>query len=128
MTFLTDCSSKSRAVGDVVEDAEVVHDQAVGLSRVQAVGAADGLQETVVAHGLVQVHGLEDRGVEAREELGGDDQELEGIQRDRGTGRGASLPRPCSSFHSAYSSALPPWVCITMAEASGPTISSRARL
>ena len=45
--------------GDVVEDADVVHDQAVRLLlAADAVGAADGLQEIVVFHRLVEIHHL----------------------------------------------------------------------
>ena len=54
----------------VVEDADVVHDQAVGLVlAVGAVGAADRLQQVVVLHRLVEVHRLQDRRVEAGQQL-----------------------------------------------------------
>ena len=45
----------------VVEDADVVHDQTVGLLLAEgAVGPADGLQEVVVLHRLVEIHHLQD--------------------------------------------------------------------
>ncbi len=57
-------------LGHVVEDADVVHDQAVRLLLAEgAVGAADGLQEVVVLHRLVEIHHLQDRRVEAGEQL-----------------------------------------------------------
>jgi hypothetical protein len=67
-------------LGHVVEDAEVVDDQAVGLLvAVGAVGAGDGLQQGVVAHGLVEIHGLQDGRVEAGQQLGGDDEDLQRV-------------------------------------------------
>ncbi len=64
----------------IVEHAEVVDDEAVGLLvAVGAVRAADGLEQRVVAQRLVQVHDLEDRRVEAREQLRGDDEQLQRI-------------------------------------------------
>ena len=48
---------------------------------VGAVGAADRLEEGVVAERLVEVHRLEDRRVEARQQLGRDDEDLERIGR-----------------------------------------------
>ena len=68
--------------GDVIEDAQVIHDQAVGLFvAVGAVGARDGLQQGVVAHRFVEVHGLQDGRVEAGQQLGGDDQDLQRVVR-----------------------------------------------
>ena len=73
-------SSNSSACGDVVEDAEVVDDQAVGLLLgVGAVRAADRLQQRVVAQRLVEVHRLQDRRVEAGQQLGGDDEDLQRV-------------------------------------------------
>ena len=67
-------------LGHVVKDADVVHDQAVRLLvAIGAVGAADGLQQGVVLHRLVEVHRLQDRRVEAGQQLGGDDQELQRV-------------------------------------------------
>jgi hypothetical protein len=67
-------------LGHVVEHAEVVDDEAVRLLvAVGAVGAADGLQQRVVAQRLVQVHRLQDRRVEARQQLGRDDEQLERV-------------------------------------------------
>ena len=57
-------------LGHVVEDAEVVHDQAVGLLlAVGAVRAADRLQQGVVPQRLVEIHRLQDRRVEAGQQL-----------------------------------------------------------
>ena len=69
-------------LGHIVEDAEVVDDQAVRLLlAVGAVRAADGLEQGVVLQRLVEVHRLQDRRVEAGEQLGGDDQELQRVGR-----------------------------------------------
>ena len=65
----------------VVEDADVVHDQAVGLAGKRSVGAADRLQQVVFLHRLVEIHRLQDRRVETREQARGDDEELERIER-----------------------------------------------
>ena len=78
-------------LGHVVEDAQVVDDQAVGLRlAVGAVGAADGLQQRVVAQRLVEVHRLQDRRVEAGEQLRGDDQDLQRIAGSRKRSRSFS--------------------------------------
>ena len=70
----------------LIEESEVVHDDPGLLVLVaDTVGAADGLEQRVVAHWLVQVHRLQDRRVEAREQLGRDHQELERVGR---------LPKP----------------------------------
>ena len=62
----------------IVENADVVHDEPERLSLViDAIDAADGLEERVVFHGLVEVHALEDRRVKARQELRRDDDELQ---------------------------------------------------
>ena len=67
-------------LGDVVEDPQVVDDEAVRLGlAVGTVGAADRLQQRVVAQRLVEVHRLQDRRVEAGQELGGDDEDLEWV-------------------------------------------------
>src|SRR5680860_413767 len=67
-------------LGYIVEDAQVVDDQTVSLgAAVGAVGAADGLQQRVVAERFVQIHRLKDGRVEAGEELRSDDQHLERI-------------------------------------------------
>ncbi len=74
-------------LGDVVEHAEVVDDQAVGLVRVDPVGAGDGLQEGVLLERLVQVLRVQDRGVEAGQQLRGDDDDLQrvgGVVEPRG--------------------------------------------
>ena len=56
MTCWTDLLVERERLGDVVEDAEVVDDQAVGLvRRVDPVGAGDRLQEGVLLERLVQV-------------------------------------------------------------------------
>ena len=44
------------------------------------VGAADGLQQRMVAHRLVKVHRLENRRVETRQQLRGHDQYLQGVR------------------------------------------------
>ena len=44
-----------------------------------AVGAADRLQQGVVAQRLVEVHRLQDRRVEAGQQLGGDDEDLQRV-------------------------------------------------
>ena len=67
-------------LGHVVEDAEVVDDQAVRLRlAVGPVRAADRLEQRVVAQRLVEVHRLQDRRVEAGQQLGGDDEDLQRI-------------------------------------------------
>jgi hypothetical protein len=54
----------------------------VGLFvAVGAVGARDGLQQGVVAHGFVEVHGLQDGRVEAGQQFGGDDEDLQRVVR-----------------------------------------------
>ncbi len=54
----------------VVEDPQVVDDQAVGLLlAVRAVRAADCLQESVVPQRSVEIHRLQDRRVETSEQL-----------------------------------------------------------
>ena len=66
----------------VVEHAEVVDDETVRLLvAVGAVRAADGLEQRVVAQRLVEVHRLEDGRVEAGQQLGRDDEELQRIVR-----------------------------------------------
>ena len=66
----------------VVEDADVIHDQTVGLFLAESpVGPADCLQEVVVLHRLVEIHHLEDGRVEAGQEFAGDDDELERVRR-----------------------------------------------
>jgi hypothetical protein len=81
--LLTTCDAllvELQRLGHVVEDAEVVHDQAVGLLvAVGAVRAADGLQQRVVPQRLVQVHRLQDGRVEARQQLGRDDEQLQRV-------------------------------------------------
>ena len=61
----------------VLEEFLVVYDVAVVLVvAVEPVGAADGLEEVVVAQFVVQVDVRAGRGVEARQELADHDQEL----------------------------------------------------
>ena len=67
--------------GHVIEDAEVIHDQAVGLAGINTVGAADGLQQVVILHRLVEVHHLQNRRIETGQQLGSDDQELKRVVR-----------------------------------------------
>ena len=54
-------------LSDVLRQAEVVHDEAAGLVAEDAVDAGDGLEQPVAAHGLVDVHGVQARSVEAGE-------------------------------------------------------------
>ena len=69
-------------LGNVIEDAEVIHDETVGFFiAVGAVGARDGLQQGVVAHGLVEIHGLQDGRVETCQQFGGDDDDLQRVVR-----------------------------------------------
>ena len=51
------------------------------LILVGAVDAGDGLEQHVVAHRLVQVHAVQDRGVEAGQQLLGHDQDLRQLVR-----------------------------------------------
>ena len=75
-------SRRNPAPGHIVEYADVVHDQAVRLLLAEgAVCPADGLQEVVVLHRLVEIHHLQDGRIEACEQLAGDDHELERISR-----------------------------------------------
>lgn len=46
-----------------------------------AVGAANGLQEVMVLHGLVEVHDLQNGRVEAGEQFTGDNDELQRVGR-----------------------------------------------
>lgn len=76
------CFVEFERLGNVVEDAEVIHDETVGLFiAVGAVGARDGLQQGVVAHGLVEIHGLQDGRVETCQQFGGDDDDLQRVVR-----------------------------------------------
>ncbi len=64
----------------LVEDAHKVEHEprwlpAAVLVLVGPVHPRDGLQQHVVAHRLVEVHAVEDRGVEAGQQLLGDDQD-----------------------------------------------------
>src|SRR3712207_7115486 len=60
---------RSQSSGHIVEDADVVHDQTMGLLLTEgAVGATDGLQEVVVFHRLVEIHRLPDGRGEAGEQ------------------------------------------------------------
>ena len=57
-------------LGYVVEDPDVVDDQPMRLLlAVWAIGSADGLEQRVIPERLVQIHRLENRGVEPGEEL-----------------------------------------------------------
>ena len=66
----------------LVEDADEIEHEAVRLHHllrlvlVGAVHPGDGLQQGVVAHRLVEIHGVEHGRVEAGEQLLGDDQDL----------------------------------------------------
>ena len=67
-------------LGNIIEDAEIIHDETVSLAKhiaVGAVGARDGLQERVIAHWLVEIHGLQDGRIKTREQFGSDDQDLQ---------------------------------------------------
>ena len=68
-------------LGYVVEYPEVVNDETVRLTRRGPVCAADRLQERVVTQEFVQVHALEVGRVESRQELRGDDEDLERVAR-----------------------------------------------
>jgi len=66
----------------VVEYADVVHDEAVGLLLAEgAVSPADGLQEIMVFHRFVEIHRLQDRRIETGQQLAGDDDELQRVSR-----------------------------------------------
>ena len=104
----------------VVEDADVVHDQTVRLLLAErAVRAADGLQKVVVLHRLVEIHHLQDRRVEAGEQLA--DVTMTNFSGSAGSRKrsssfsSASLSRTCC-FHSGGS---PAPTVMTMALASG---------
>ena len=66
----------------LVEDADEVEHEAVRLHHLRRfvlvgpVHARDRLQQRVVAHRLVEIHRVEDRRVEAGQQLLGDDQDL----------------------------------------------------
>ena len=80
MTCWTRLLVELERLGDVVEDAEVVDDQPMGLvRRVDAVGAGDRLQQRVLLQRLVEVLAVQDRGVEAGEQLRRDDDDLQRI-------------------------------------------------
>ena len=67
-------------LGDVVEDAEVVDDQPMGLvGRIDAVGAGDRLQQRVLLQRLVEVLAVQDRRIEAGEQLRRDDDDLQRV-------------------------------------------------
>ena len=69
-----------QGLGHIVEDADVVDDQAVRLLLAAgAVGAADGLQEVMVLHRLVEIHHLQDGRIEAGEQFAGDDDEFQRV-------------------------------------------------
>ena len=111
--------------GHVVEDADVVHDQAVGLFLAEgAVGAADGLQEVVVLHRLVEVHHLQDRRVEAGEQLAGDDDELQRVGRVAEAVEQLFLGVLVARRAASTRAGRPGAVVMTMALASGPISSS----
>ena len=55
---------------------QVVHDQAARLVAEDAVDAGDRLHQAVPAHGLVDIHGMQRRGVEARQPHVADDGDL----------------------------------------------------
>ena len=66
----------------LVEDADEIEDEAVRLHHlgrlvlVRPIHPRDGLQQRVVAHRLVQIHGVKDGRVEAGEQLLGNDENL----------------------------------------------------
>ena len=62
-------------------DREVVDHQAAWLVVEHAVHASDGLHEPVAAHRLVDVHGVERRGVEAGQPHVADEDDLERVLR-----------------------------------------------
>ena len=112
---------------DIVEHAEVVDDQAVRLRlAVGPVRAADRLQQRVVAQRLVEIHRLEDRRVEAGEQLRGDDQDLQRVGRVAEAIEQLLLGVAVAAV-GAYSSS-PLFTVITMSDISGGRCSSSAFL
>jgi hypothetical protein len=71
-----------KRLSDVVEDAEIVDNQAVGLLfAIRAVRPADRLQQRMVAQRLVQIHGLQNRRVEACQQFRRYDDDLQRVLR-----------------------------------------------
>ena len=62
---------------EALEHAVVVHDEALGLAGIDAVGAGDGLHEGVGLHGLVNVERLQALDIEAGKPHGADDGDAE---------------------------------------------------
>ena len=84
-TGLAAVAARSRAgegrqrLAQVLEDAAVIHDQAVVLARVHPVGAGDGLHQRMGLEGFVEIEGGEARYVEAGEPHGADHGDAEGV-------------------------------------------------
>jgi hypothetical protein len=82
----------------LVEDADEIQHEAVGLHhllRLVLVGTVhprDGLQQGVVAHRLVEIHGVEHGRVEAGEQLLGDDEDLRHAGRACRSSCGSAAP------------------------------------
>ena len=96
MTPLTSSESKASAFSSFSKMPTKSSTKPAGFvpSSVVLVGpvdAGDGLQQHVVAHRLVEVHAVEDRRVEAGQQLLGDDQDLRLLVRLRKALRTASL-------------------------------------
>ncbi len=73
---------ESQRFFELVEEVYEVEHQTLGFDHspslvlIRSVYPRNGLQQRVVPHGLVQVHGIEDRRIEAGEQLLGDDEDF----------------------------------------------------
>lgn len=73
---------ESEGLRHIIEDADVIHDKAMGLLlAIGAICTTDGLQEIVVLHRLVEIHHLKDRRIKSGQELACDNHELERVSR-----------------------------------------------
>src|SRR5262249_3987181 len=88
---------ESERLFQFVENADKVDDKAVRLDElllfvlIGAVNPGDRLQQGVVAHGLVEIHGVEDRCIEAGQELLRDNEDLGLFAKPRKTLPDSSL-------------------------------------
>ena len=54
---------KGQRSSHIVEDANVIHNQAIILAGVGTIYAADTLQQVMLLHRFVQIHHLQNRGI-----------------------------------------------------------------
>ena len=72
---------KGQCLSYLIEDSQIVDDEAVSLARCRTVRPTDGLKQRVVSQQLVQVHALEIRSIKAGEQLRCHDEDLEWVSR-----------------------------------------------